>query len=301
MSNEIVVIHLEKNRNFAGPDLNLSAVDWIKWETCLRVVYFGVSANLPSELTSEAEVYRGSEAYFFCLHTVCGLKSPMLGETEVWGQFKGLFRNFDFASVSFGKEMQKFINCLFADGKLIRHTHLTGLGSQSYGSLARRLLRGLDEVNFIGAGSLVQQMLPWLVKGRKKVRIFCRNKDQGIQRLEELKVLPEHVEVVPMQEGLHHSVRGGLIIAAPLPAEVIGSLFSGRQLEKVVDLRENSTKDRLEMDCHVIALVDFFKEIESTRSAVAEKVIAAERDIRLLADKHFNHDFRRVGCDELWL
>ena len=301
MSSEIVVIHLEKNRNSAGPDLQLSPVDWIKWETCLRVVYFGVAANLPANLDSTAEVYRGRDAYYFCLHTVCGLKSPMLGETEVWGQFKGLFRDFDFASVAFGKDLQKFVSSLFADGKLIRHTHLTGLGSQSYGSLARRLLRGLDEVNFIGAGSLVEQMLPWLVKGRKKVRLFCRRREQGVRRLEELKVLPEQVEIVQLTSGTHHEIRGGLIVAAPISADIIGTSFSGRQLEKVVDLREDSTKDRLEMDCQVIALVDFFNEIESTRSAVAEKVIAAERDIRLLADKQFNHGFRRAGCDELWL
>lgn len=290
MVQQIAILHLEKAKQAGGADRLLCSRKWVKWETCLRTVYFGTVNDLPPDLPSEMEVYRGPEAYFFCLHTVSGLKSPMIGETEVWGQFKGLFRDFDFSALENGAVLQRFVQSIFSDGKLVRHNHLTGLGSQSYGSLARRILRGLDEINIVGSGKLVKEMLPWLAKGPRKVRIFCRRPDQGRELFQELKIKPAQFEVVGIDRIESVNCRGGLVVAAPVSGDWVQRFFSGQFIEKTVDLRDNSTKDRLQMNCDVIALNEFFKEIESTRIQVAEKVVEAERKIRLLTDRRFSPD-----------
>ena len=50
--------------------------------------------------------------------------------------------------------MQKFAQALLEDAKRIRHRHLADLGSQSYGSILRKDLKGISHIHMIGAGSL---------------------------------------------------------------------------------------------------------------------------------------------------
>ena len=42
----------------------------------------------PTVISSADEVFTGQNAYVFLLEVVCGLKSPILGETEVHGQYR---------------------------------------------------------------------------------------------------------------------------------------------------------------------------------------------------------------------
>lgn len=302
MNHQIAILHRAKTKKTGSIAWGVNPSQWVLWETCLRQVYFGSVSDIPSNLPDDVEIYRGKEAYQFCLHTVCGLKSPMVGETEVWGQFKSLFREFSFTEHIHGSLFRSFVDHIFADGKQIRHKHLTGLGSQSYGSLARRILKGSDEINIIGSGLLVKDMLPWLVKSASKIRIFCRNIDKGLQRVEELKIRPSSLEVHSLENLSLVGAEGGLVVAAPVTAKWIEESFSEKEIKKVVDLRDNSTKDRVQMDCVVIPLVDFFNEIESTRKQVANKVSDAEKEIKHLIEKRFNQiTIRPYGWDDLWL
>lgn len=269
---------------------------WVRWETCLRQMFFGHEESLESP--SQFEIYRGRDAYRFCLHTVCGLKSPMVGETEVWGQFKALFREFDFESHPAGSALQGFVQNIFADAKSIRHRYLTGLGSQSYGSLARKLLRGQKEINIIGAGLLVKDMLPWLCKGQK-VRIFCRRPEQGLERVAELKD-QYPVEVQPLSALSNEVLSGGLIIAAPVSAESLVSALGAHKLKKIIDLRDDSTKDPVRTGAEVLALSEFFNEIQSTQKILSERVQKAEDEIQRMVEKRFNQmHIRPQGWDDL--
>lgn len=305
MSHKIVILHREKAKKPGTAVWGVDESQWIKWETCLRQIYFGFPENLPSDSPDDVETYQGKEAYEFCLHTVCGLKSPMLGETEVWGQFKALFRDFDYASHTFGKPLRRFIDHVFSDTKMIRHLHLTGLGSQSYGSLARRLLRGSEEINIVGSGLLVKDMLPWLVKETPKIRLVCRSIEKGFERLDELKVRPAASQVVNLSHSSELDLRGSLIIAAPIEAEWLNQNMQLSNIQKVVDLRDNSTKDRVKMQnekCDVIPLVEFFREIETTRNAVEKKVAAAKEAILSRTAHRFEQmPVRPQRSGELWL
>src|SRR4051794_17953925 len=76
MIQDLRIVHRRKPAKFApdhGP---------LVWATCLRSLAFGGTPETGDEY------YLQGEAYRFLLEVVCGLKSPIVGETEVFGQFK---------------------------------------------------------------------------------------------------------------------------------------------------------------------------------------------------------------------
>jgi hypothetical protein len=85
-------------------------------------------------MPSSATVLHGEAAYSHLLEVICGLDSPMVGETEVLHQFKV------FAADLPGDHngLREIGNHLLADARAIRARHLIGLGSRSYGSAVRR-------------------------------------------------------------------------------------------------------------------------------------------------------------------
>ena len=69
----------------------------LEWQTCLRRILFLNSsdnravieaAEVGKATPPTVEVFRGEEAYRFLLEVICGLNSPIVGETAVMGQFK---------------------------------------------------------------------------------------------------------------------------------------------------------------------------------------------------------------------
>jgi hypothetical protein len=146
-------------------------------ETCIRQLAIPATPNLGDSIHGYAagnslELYRGQDAYRFLLEVATGLRSAVPGETNVLGQIKSawagcvkLMRRDDIA------HLQPVIQSLLNDSNLIRREHLQGLGGNSYGSLARKLIQpgGRARVLFVGSGELTQSMLP-----------FFRNVDVGI-------------------------------------------------------------------------------------------------------------------------
>src|SRR5205814_7558160 len=75
---------------------------------------------------------------------------------------------------------------LMIDAKRVRHDHLQGIGSQSYGSLVRQHVKGLPAVAVLGSGKLAREILD-----RKSARlnsshlgisyaVFCLKKKKKI-------------------------------------------------------------------------------------------------------------------------
>ena len=71
-----------------------AVLNGLEWQTCLRRIQFlnrfENSALIEAAETDKlvpptVEVYRGNEAYGFLLEVICGLNSPLLGETAVMG------------------------------------------------------------------------------------------------------------------------------------------------------------------------------------------------------------------------
>jgi glutamyl-tRNA reductase len=111
------------------------------------------------------ERYEGHDAYAFVLRFACGLESKLVAETEVFGQLKQAWREFEERGSSLARSLSPLIQQLFQDGKAVRSEHLSSLGSASYGSQLRRLLGeevAAGPVLLLGAGQLAQAVAPWI-------------------------------------------------------------------------------------------------------------------------------------------
>jgi glutamyl-tRNA reductase len=123
------------------------------WRTCLREVQFIDAAA--GSLPACEPVLQDADAYALLLEIVCGLRSPLIGETEVQAQFKSFMAALDPAA---DRWLRRLGERVLADAKSIREQYLQGFGSHSYGRLASRHIVG-DRVALIGTGALARQVL----------------------------------------------------------------------------------------------------------------------------------------------
>ena len=182
--------------------------DTVLFETCLRKIWLSYH-DLASEISNPenlnaVQTLRDDEAYAFLLEVLCGLKSPLIGETEVFGQFK----NQVLKTLDPKNPLMKMVHSLVADTKNIRSQHLKNLGSSSYGSLARKHLAGYKSLDIIGAGQFVQSLKPWIEKLDIHTNVYTRS--------------PENYAVI--YEGSKWSVRPSLEYT-PLLAKAPKALF----------------------------------------------------------------------------
>lgn len=145
-------------------------------KTCLRTLIidfqypsFRLSSNTFSPPTSLCqEVYFGKEAYIFILEVLCGLRSKLLAESEIVGQFRlGLAAYLE--SPQRQNLLIKILEKLLKDAKEIRRSYLTGITQKSYAALARKLIlkKGkASHVLLIGSGKLcldiIHQLKKWV-------------------------------------------------------------------------------------------------------------------------------------------
>lgn len=152
--------------------------------TCLREVRIAmlpVNAQ-PSRAAAEDAGYErhvGPEAYRFLLQLASGLESEIAGETEILGQIKQAWREYETARPEAAKALRPWIQRLLQDTKEIRSEYVTSLGSATYGSLVRRLLGGElpGPTLLLGAGQLAETILPFLDTG--EVMVWNRSRERG--------------------------------------------------------------------------------------------------------------------------
>lgn len=269
----------------------VSAGPHFRWDTCLRTVAIFPDQPTAQSTLENSDVFTGETAYEKLLELICGLHSPLVGETEVFGQFKEAVQKFqrDNSSVNeglssaFNQAFRAWSNGLLEDAKQIRKNHLQDIGSQSYGSLVRRELRDLGSVSIdiLGAGRLVADILPWISKpwiskasNSKKVdrasnvlTIHCRDLAKAQQTLAGhiapgssflLEPLVPHVQENCGFDGGKSATRNSnlpsvLLIAAPMSGIEIQNWLNGRgqSYDLVLDLRGESRGDQLNLACGV--------------------------------------------------
>src|SRR5438105_13482489 len=146
-----------------------AVLNGLEWQTCLRRILFLnrfensaliEAAENGLAVSRGVEVYRGKEAYRFLLEVICGLNSPLLGETAVMGQFKEFCLHARCPDTPWGVLLRQFTSNILVDAKRVRHDCLQGIGSQSYGSLVRQHVKGMPTVAVLGAGKLAREILP---------------------------------------------------------------------------------------------------------------------------------------------
>jgi glutamyl-tRNA reductase len=286
VSESIAVINAKPGRDFAAQFPRAFV-----WKTCLREIALLDSRQLRAEdLRAGDEVHIREDAYAFLLEVICGLHSPVLGETEVLGQFKKFAQRAE--ETPGWRCTAPWIQRLIADAKRIRTNHLTGLSGRSYGQLARTRLEHCRRVLVLGAGHLVGETLPWLEQ--KEVHVFCRRPEAATFA---------GVDIHALDASIDRQAATGLIIAAPMTAAEIAAWMRniGTNIDTVVDLRGESPRDPL---TGVAATVIHFQEIldalETNCRFANARVERARVEIRQRAREFWDrYEVRPFGWEDL--
>lgn len=141
-------------------------------ETCLRRL--AVGSGDPPPLAGE--LLTGADAYARLLEVVSGLRSAVVGETNVAGQFRRAW--IDAAATlpaPLRAQLEPVATTALADAASLRRDHLEGLGGSSWGTLVRRLLAPAPgaRVLLVGAGDLASSIAPYL--GRVTLGLWNRH------------------------------------------------------------------------------------------------------------------------------
>lgn len=264
MITNLCIVHRRKPNTF-----NSEETMGPLWATCLRSLLFVTPEQGERIAQAHDEYYLGINAYKFLLEVVCGLHSPIVGETEVFGQFKLFIEEWLFKQPQHAALAQRILS----DAKALRSEYLSNLGNQSYGSWLRKNLRE-DTIHILGGGHLVQEILPYLTKQGKKVTLHVRSPekinffDGAIRRISD-----------------HAFDQGALIIAAPLASMEIEAWLGGRQAAQIFDLRDNSCSDKIQSAFDSVGLKDIFRQIEQNKARLVPLVEKVHAEIHLRALK----------------
>ncbi len=283
--------------------------------TCLRSIV--ISEHMGPVRALEAyEFYQGREAYGFLLEVICGLHSPMLGETEILGQFK------DFVSENkneFSPELDYIVDHLLQEARKIRNEFLQNLGCTSYGSLLRKHLRSRDQdIHIIGAGSLSQDILPWFAKLNRNISVYTRDiqchqsltkkyQNISLKSLDCLKQTRSENDLNDLTESpsfFSHDqqpgLQGILVVAAPVTSLWFNENIRSEAFEKIYDLRGESARDPLGLP-NVISLKVLFSHIQKNKhqaSLIRKSVLRSIRDRALNTNSMEKQ--RPFGWEDLW-
>jgi len=267
------------------------------WRTCLREVAFGEDPEDISTNSDDARPLVEGDAYRLLLEILCGLQSPMLGETQVLGQFKAFLAALDRSHGWLNRLGQR----LLTDAREIRTQHLQGLGSRSYGSAVRRYLTTCRHTVLIGTGKLANEVLPFLADEGRTVDQWGRAVDPGIDGPA---VRTDAITYRPLDELEHASVSTQptvLIIAAPVPSAVVDRVaerYSG--LLSIIDLRGELGSAPLRANVPVVTLQDLFAQMSASNGAAIRHVEAAKADIASRSRRYeLRDELRPFGWDDL--
>lgn len=269
--------------------------DSLLWKTCLREIYFfDVQVQTHIQLLENDEVYIGTDAEVFLAQVLCGLKSPLIGETEVFGQFKIWWKSLS-PDLLFKKKFQSRMETLFGLVKTVREKALCGHGSQSYGSLLRKNLVPKEAVDILGAGHLALEIQPW-IKNKSDCRVWCRHPE---------KVKQEGLlsgEILSVQ--LKNELSTVVVIAAPLKHDELNLWLKERGFSskhKLFDFRSDSASFHPFVRPKVhLKLKDFSSDFDINQNEIREKAQAASRIIEQW--KHVQNakaQVRPYGWDDL--
>lgn len=303
---DILLVHRKSNINFGDnlpANFSASLQDAAVWKTCLRKILFCTEADLngyAEVFQKEDQILRGEAALSLLLEILCGLHSPIVGETEVFGQFKNFIESRKQAGdVLFG-DHQKWLQFVLAEVKKTRAEHLVGIGSQSYGSLLRRYAKDVEDITICGSGHLAQEILPWLAH-KKSMQVLCRD----VSKMENFAAKYENLSVNNYNDSYVHGE--AMVIAAPLTDTRVLELISRQETRPrfIFDLRGEENNLAKSLAAHfphvsLMGLHQFFAEIEENKKETDQKIQALKQS---LLDKALafmqRTELRPLGWDDL--
>lgn len=161
--------------------------------TCQRTLVLAFDRHpFHHETLPPHAVLSGPDAYLFLLETICGLKSKLIGENEIVGQFKEAYKVYAISTLKDTK-LLRILEKLFKDAKDIRTQYLIGISQKTYASLTRKHMSRAhaSHVVVLGSGSLAEDLINQFKK-KSKISICARNtaRVQELVSAHELHVIP---------------------------------------------------------------------------------------------------------------
>ncbi|MCB0361405.1 MAG: hypothetical protein KDD35_01700 [Bdellovibrionales bacterium] len=296
MGTGLIIIHQEK----PAPVWQAPHTSFEVWSTCLRHIAIAHPSELSGcwerRLEPGGQVFRDEEAYEFLLEILSGLHSPLVAETEVFGQFKA-FLDETLAKRKGIWPVQGLLLNLVKDVKSIRQSCLIGLCGQSYGSLTRKHLAPYSQLGVLGSGRLVKDILPWFAKKEIDLRLFCRS----VEKAHELGAGFPSLKLESIREGGPFGTQA-LVVAAPIAGNWFRDWSKHRfpHLELILDLRGEGENDPLQTSVPVVCLRQFFSLLEENRKQTQNAVADARSHIQLIV-KQLRESVRNrpFGWDDL--
>ena len=277
----------------------------VVWETCLRKIIFCKQNqttenffNLKDQCKDQnykdhLHFLVGAEALQFLIEVLCGLKSKIIGETEIFGQFRKFLETTEAKKIPLFQN-QQFVQFLFQQVKEIREKHLLGLAVHSYGSLIRKKFQNEDVVSLIGYGHLAQEIIPWLKN--KKVNVYVRQATRF-----------QNTEQIQFFELENAILQGAVVLAAPVQVEKLIQLFNESQdLHQIIDCRGLDQNNRsLKKSIHlatenIIELKDLFQLLENEQKKILGIVPYVQSEIAKRVENYlFKAQHRPMGWEDL--
>ena len=294
---QLQYFHFYHHQNKDFHSLELSRLqNTVVWETCLRkIIFYDSSEDVQGlEKNSESIHKKEIEAIHFLIEVLCGLQSRVMGETEIFGQFRKFIETDDAKKVSFLNN-PKFVQFIFQQVKEIREKYLSGMAVNSYGSLIRKKCSNQDRIHILGYGQLAQEIIPWLKN--KKVNVYVRNH----QRFQNTEKITFHNFNSVNRAQLADQV---MILAAPVETAGLQASFNSKGIGQIIDCRAlnqaQSSLKLLNLAKDVVELNDLFHLLEGEKEKFKNILPAVTQDIALRAQNYFyKAQHRPLGWDDL--
>lgn len=231
----LVIVHLSKRKVEEGNlRTTLALLDPLferafRIETCQRVLWVSFKEALPSVIPvlAELERLRGERAYRFLLEATTGLKSEVRGEADVFGQIKQAWAEANSVGGEVAQSLAPWMQKAFEDTKEIRSSCLQNIGSSSYGSLVRRLIRQYanspaEPVLVLGAGQIAKSIVPWLAE--REVWLWNRSRRGLDDLIQELRVKNPNAKIrfIETEEDEAEAFRRAAHLVVCIPFEEAG-------------------------------------------------------------------------------
>lgn len=266
--------------------------------TCQRtlVLSFDDHPFKHSELPKN-ELVTGSEAYLFLLETICGLKSKLIGENEIVGQFKEAYQIYS-ATTLRDTKLLLVLEKLFKDAKDIRTQYLIGISQKTYASLTRKHFISKAKANHIivvGSGALAEDLINQFKK-KAKVSICARNE----VRAKEL-AIAHGLSIIPWENrallALEPFVANTVGTSAIIFDETFFKIWSQQSRRLFVDLGSpSSIQTSFGVNEGVMRLDDIFKEgaiVEEQKQAQITLAKAAMISLTIKRQALFEEKFNK--------
>ena len=238
------------------------------WRTCVRQVAL---VDDVAVIPEGAAAWHGEAAYAHLLEVICGLHSPIVGETEVLHQFKVFVEALTIDQACW----RELCAALLADARAVRSRHLVGLGSRSYGSAVRRHIRDCRRVAIFGTGVLAQEVLPYVIEGGRTSDVWGRRAmcPLPVNGIAYRRLGTGAIESIPDPVAL--------VIAAPMIAREIAAAAAAYANPIVlIDLRAEGATDAPPPIAPIVSLADVFAELQQAARLIDRRVEVAKEEIQ---------------------